>query len=100
MTPACLRCYAQLVPRGSDVPGTRACAPRGLCWPCYRLVRRDGTLTDYPRRGRPRAELLAEYAELRDRGYGRQEIPRLLGMTEGAVERALQRARADGLEVA
>jgi len=51
-------------------------------------------------RGKPRAELLYEYNKLWDRHRGNTLIAaQLLGMTRAALERAIYRARADGIQV-
>jgi hypothetical protein len=51
-------------------------------------------------RGIPRDELLDRYNELWDRHKGNLHLAApLLGMTKAALERALYRARAAGVEV-
>lgn len=95
----CRHCRTVLVPRQRGIPSRHTCTGRGLCGPCYWHCWRNGTLADYPRRGRPRDELLAEFAELRGLGYGVVDAVALASATLGAVEQAMRRARATGTAI-
>ncbi len=69
---------------------------RRLCGRCYDRHHRHGTLADYPTRVRLRADLIADYLTLRADGLARTWIAHRLGMTRGALDRALQRAARAG----
>jgi transposase-like protein len=87
MTRPCLRCRRT---HPSKVRG------RGLCRPCHRTVWRQGTLLDYPRLTRSRADVLADYLHLREDGHSLRQIAERMGMQYGSLCRALQRARRAG----
>lgn len=69
---------------------------RGLCRACYPRHRRGGTLDAFPRRTVRSAEVVEEYRHLSGCGLGTAEIARRLGMRQGSLEKALQRARKRG----
>jgi hypothetical protein len=98
----CRACPAWTVPdkMWRHSPGLRAqylpYTGRGLCGPCYQRAWHAGRLTDYPRANWTRDELLDEWELLRACGVGVTEAAPRLGMTVGALARALERARKDG----
>ena len=95
----CRRCHVELLPRQRSRSYREEHVGRGLCGPCYRRSQADGTLADYPRHGRPRDELLAEYVELRGLGYGVVEAIRLAGATIASMEQVMQRSRTMGAAI-
>jgi hypothetical protein len=71
-------------------------AGRGLCTPCYGWADRHNRLADYQPHKRSRDEVLEEWDWLRSDGVPYKHAHQRIGMTPGAFERALQRARAAG----
>jgi hypothetical protein len=91
--PACRRCGASPLP----VHGPGRHDGRGLCSSCRPVISQAGGLHQYPRTTRTRSEVLTAARDLRAvRPHSIAELARELGMTYGAVEIALRRARADG----
>lgn len=73
-------------------------AGRGLCAHCHQGALRAGTLCDYERLTRSRADVLDDWTVLRGQGVTRLQAAARLGMSFPAFERALFRARAAGDE--
>ena len=71
---------------------------RGLCRGCHARRRRDGTLADAPRATMSADEVLEEWVMLRGEGHTVAQAAERLGMTYGALEKALDRARKRGDE--
>lgn len=110
----CEACEAPMVPharwhRGDRPEGHVAYGGRGLCRNHYQRLMRNGDLE--PRTpGRPpqgrrdakaartRAEVLEDYAMIRDSVSTIAEAAERMGMTFSALDAALYRARKDGLE--
>lgn len=72
---------------------------RGLCLPCYGAAKWDGSLDNYPRRLRPRDEVVEDWRWISDElPVGASHTKRIqiaaerLGMTFSALEVALRRA--------
>jgi len=80
------------------VRGPGGHAGRGLCSTCGASARRDGTLDRYPRLTRERGEVVSQVLHVRSTWPNASvaQIADALGMTYGALEIALRRARADG----
>lgn len=72
---------------------------RGLCDNCYPVIRRRHRLADYPPVVRSREAFLEDYTLLRSEGHTRGQIAERLGLTRGAVDQAISRARRAGVEV-
>lgn len=75
---------------------------RGLCNSCRRAAEANGTLIDYERKTMTRTEVLAEWSLLYDPEVSiaenvRRIAPRI-GMSEYALDRAITRARRDGVD--
>lgn len=73
-------------------------AGRGLCSSCGAIAARDGTLDRWPRLTRERSEVISELLLVR-RSWPTASVAQCadrLGMTYGALEIAIRRARADG----
>lgn len=95
----CGRCGKAMTSGGARQPGVPVHSRRGLCEGCEVAARRDGTLLDHPALVRTRAEVLEDYELLRTDGATRRQAAARMGMTVDALDRALQRARAAGLDV-
>lgn len=87
-------------PRDKDTVVYRAYS---LCYGCHKLSSCDGTLIDYPRRHRRREDVVQDYREIRARYRTKKitkvQIAELMGMTYAALDRALCRARKDGVQI-
>jgi hypothetical protein len=95
----CARCSRSICNRrGREVGGVGQHAGRGLCWRCYRRSRDDGTLIDYAPRSRRNDDVIEEWLELNMLGVReiREAAPRM-GMTIKALDKALYRARKNGV---
>lgn len=68
---------------------------RGLCDSCYKRAKADGRLHEYPRRNRSYAETWEEYDFLAECGLSLSEIAASIGITKGALEKALSRRPVD-----
>lgn len=89
----CAMCRQPMVPQHSEVPADHVRHNgRGLCGGCYSRAEQAGTLADYPRRQKPRADLLEDWELLRSEGYSVQHAAERLGMTHEAMRKALRRA--------
>lgn len=75
------------------VPGRRL---RGLCKRCYQRHRKRGTHIDFERVNRSRAEVIEEWLRLRSDGYSRVFAAYRMGMTPGALDTAIARAKRRG----
>lgn len=76
--------------------GRRQHKARGLCDICWTDLARRGGLADYERVNRAHDDLLDDYVILRGQGYDWRQCAARLGMTRGAFERAMYRARRAG----
>ena len=72
--------------------GIRRHRARGLCSGCYESARLDGTIIDHEPRNNPRDVLLDEALWLvQERDLRYRDLPVALGMTRGALTRAVRR---------
>lgn len=83
-----------------DCGHTRWHSGRGLCGSCWHRHDRNGTLENFPRVTRDRAEILEDWAFLSREGYTRAEAARRMGITKKCLEKAIERARRAGEQVA
>ena len=83
-------------PRRSLDDGRPAFRGRGLCDRDYVRAQVASTLDDWPRHNQPLDAVLAEWELLRQAGVGIRDAAPRLGMTHGALDRALHRATARG----
>lgn len=93
MTTHCLACDRRIYPQRCSVPSKHKHAGRGLCSPCYAQANRDGTLLDFARITRPKADTLAEVEFLTSIGFTETEAARRLGITRDAVYQARRRTQ-------
>lgn len=77
-------------------PGPRKSWARGLCARCYSRHQKRGTLDQFERLIRPRDYVLEDWLFLNEQGYNRAQAAERMGMTRGALDRAIARARRDG----
>jgi hypothetical protein len=87
MTGACLACCKPLI-RGTN----RRDGVRGLCRPCYLRYLRGTLAGEYPRLIRLRSDVVQDVQELLAAGEGPERAAQRMGMTTGAIGRALHRA--------
>lgn len=82
-------------------PGVVPYQARRLCSVCYHRAERNGTLVDYPRSTRARADVVEDYLLLKARSpdMTKARIAAEMGMTHSALDRALVRARQAGANV-
>lgn len=92
----CLHCDYPVMRGGRILRGYRALANRGLCSRCRRDLNGTDELYDYPARCRSRDEVLDEWDRLRLDGVGRAQAAQRMGMTFGALDRAIHRGRNVG----
>ncbi len=67
---------------------TRRHKARGLCPNCYEHHMDAGTLDQFPRTNRTRAEFAAEYVQLRADGYSVRYVAWKLGLTFDGLNKA------------
>ncbi|MGI8682045.1 MAG: hypothetical protein ACR2JO_07935 [Mycobacteriales bacterium] len=94
---SCLDCGRPMVSeRAPDRPaGTVTHGGRGLCRTCRARHAYRGDLHDYPTVTNHWVDYVGDYAMLRGEGYRLYVIAGRLGMTEVALNRALERHRDD-----
>lgn len=67
---------------------------RGLCNSCSWHLATHGGIEDYSRINRRSTDTAEDYAELAAQGYSRRHAAERMGISLGALEKALERTRA------
>lgn len=99
-TRACRRCGDPIVARTSATPDDKPHCARQMCSGCYSDAKRTGEIINYPRTTKSRADVLEDWGICRRRNMGKREAAQIMGMTYGALDQALRRARLAGEQVA
>lgn len=68
---------------------------RGLCVKCYRHHWMAGTLDRFPRRQKPRAEVIEDWIFLSSHGLTQSQAAERMGMSREALAKAIARAKRD-----
>lgn len=80
----------------TDPRRTNGVWARGLCGPCYSHHRNTGTLDQFPRKQKPRADVIEDWLFLKAHGHNQRQAAARMDMTYPALARAIERARHDG----
>lgn len=93
----CATCATPMTPRSSQTAGARVHGSHGLCGPCERRARRTDTIADHPRSARSRVDVVSDYWLLIESRacLTRAQVADRIGISLGALDRALYRAGVD-----